>query len=150
MDYKNPKQVQEYRDPRDYKSEAVQDFLAKLAALESSSGQNMNHPEMKHGMHSGTSAVGEYGLMPVTAKDLDKQYNINELQDLDNAEVQERLKTDPELRQRIAETLASQLLNKVPSETAAHMWQFGHNKVPSDEQLEASPRVRKFRVLNEK
>ena len=143
-------QVEEYKDPRDYKSEAVQEFLKKIAELESDSGQNMNHREMKHGMHSGTSAVGEYGIMPVTARDLDKQYNINQLEDLDNAEVQERLKNDPELRQRIAETLASKLLNKVPSETAAHMWQFGHNKVPSEEKLEQSPRVRKFRVLNEK
>lgn len=146
----NYKQVQEYKDPRENRADAVQEFLKKIAALESSSGKNMNHPEMKSGMHSGTSAVGEYGLMPVTAKDLDKQYDINQLQDLDNTEVQERLKNDPELRQRIAETLASQLLNKVPQETAAHMWEYGHNKVPSKEKLEQSPRVRKFRVLNEK
>lgn len=139
----------EYKDPRDYKNDQVEKFLKKISMLESSGGKNTKHRVITdpESIHYGTSAVGEYGLMPVTAKDLDRKYHINELEDLDKFEVQERLKQDPELTKRIAETLASQLLLKAPQEKAAYLWEQGINKKPDENELNESKRVRRFRSL---
>lgn len=149
MDYQNLKPNQEYVDPRENKANALNEFLEKIAMLESSGGKNTQHKMITNpeSIHYGTSAVGEYGLMPVTAQDLDRKYNINELQGLSKEEAQKRLEEDSDLRDRIARSLASELLNKVPQETAAHMWKMGHNKVPSEEKLERSDRVKKFKAL---
>lgn len=145
-DYNKPPST--YVDPREHRALDVQDFLRNIGLLESSGGTNMNHPEVTHGLNAGTSAVGQYGLMPLTAQDIDRQSGNNQLQDMDTDEVSDKLKQDPDLNQRLSETLASKLLNKNPSETAAYKWENGQYSHPSDNQLENSDRVRKFRVLN--
>lgn len=151
MDYQDSKPIIEsnYLDPREYKASMVHEFLKKIAMLESSGGKDTAHKVVTdpNSMHYGTSAVGEYGLMPVTAQDLDRKFKINQLQGLTKEEVQKKLEEDKDLRDRIATTLASHLLNKVPQETAAHMWQMGHNKVPSEERLIKSERVKRFKAL---
>lgn len=151
MDYQDLKlnQDSEYVDPREYKAQALNEFLKKIAMLESSGGKNLKHKKITNpeSIHYGTSAVGEHGLMPVTAQDLDRKFQINELKGLTKEEVQQRLEQDPELRQKIAKGLAGELLNKVPQETAAHMWLMGHNKIPSEEKLQKSERVKKFKAL---
>ncbi len=99
-------------------------------------------------MHKGTAAVGDYGLMPLTAQDLDRQYSINELQGMSKEEVQKKLEQNPELQKRLAETLASKLLKNNPEEVAAHKWLHGQYSNPSSKELEKSERIRKFRVLS--
>lgn len=136
-----------YEDPREHKAKDVNDFLHKIAFLESSYGQNLNHPEVTRGPNSGTSAMGEYGIMPLTAQDLDKQYGINELQGLNIEDIPQKMEESPGLDHRIASTLASKLLNKNPSEVAAYKWEHGQNTKPSLEQLDNSQRVQRFRVL---
>jgi len=145
-DYNKPPST--YIDPREHKAQDVQDFLRKIGLLESSDGTNLNHPEVTSGLNAGTSAVGTYGLMPLTAQDIDRQSGNNQLQDMDTDEVSSKLQEDPDLNQRLSETLASKLLSKNPSETAAFKWEHGQNSKPSPDQLENSDRVRKFRVLN--
>jgi hypothetical protein len=135
-------------DVRDYKAQQVQDFLKKMGILESSGGTNLNHPEVTSGLNAGTSAVGTYGLMPLTAQDLDRQYRVNELQGMNSDEVSDKLKEEPELQERLASTLANKLLTKKTPEEAAYSWEHGQNSKPSPDQLENSDRVRKFRVLN--
>jgi len=44
--------------------------LTLIAALESNFGTILAHPEVKAGIHAGTSAVGVYGMMPATMRDL--------------------------------------------------------------------------------
>lgn len=44
-------------------------FFQIVAFLESSEGKLLNHKKIKYGIHQGTSAIGAYGLMPVTIKD---------------------------------------------------------------------------------
>jgi hypothetical protein len=105
---------------------------------------------MQSGMHKGTSAVGDYGLMPLTAQDIAKQSNISDLEQLDANEVQSKLKEDPELAKRLSETMASKLLNKNDEESAAYKWLHGQYSQPTQEELNASDRVRKFRVLGKK
>lgn len=137
-----------YMDVRDYKAQQVQDFLKKMGILESSGGINTNHPKVTHGLNAGTAAVGTYGLMPLTAQDLDRQYKVNELQGMNPDEVSDKLKEEPELQERLASTLANKLLTKKTPEEAAYSWENGQYSHPSDNQLENSDRVRKFRVLN--
>lgn len=136
-----------YEDPREYKAEQVREFLKKMSLIESSGGKNTDHPEVTTGVNAGTSAVGDYGIMPLTAQNLDKKYGINQLQDMNPDEVSDKLSDNPELQQRLAETFASKLLSQNPTETAAYKWQYGQNSHPDPEQIDQSDRIRKFRSL---
>lgn len=137
-----------YDDPRDHKAKKVSKFLEKMSAIESSSGKNTNHKTMEHGIHKGHTAVGNYGIMPNTALEIGRRHNMNELQDLTPEETEALLKEDAELAERIAATMASQLLNKTDEESANYMWQYGHNRKPDSAKVEESPRTKKFRVLS--
>lgn len=50
-------------------------YLKKLAFLESSYGKLNRHRTVVRGIHSGTSAIGFWGIMPLTAKDLILRYS---------------------------------------------------------------------------
>ena len=136
-----------YEDPRDHAAQQVQDFLKKIGILESSGGTNLNHPEVTTGINAGTSAVGKYGLMPLTAQDLDRQYKINALQGMSKDEVSSKLKEDPSLQERLAASLANKLLTKKTPEEAAYSWEQGQYSQPSQDDLDNSERVRRFKVL---
>lgn len=49
-------------------------YLKTLAFLESSSGKLLNHRKISRGSHKGTSAVGFWGMMPLTIKDMVIRY----------------------------------------------------------------------------
>jgi hypothetical protein len=144
MDYIPPSQ---YIDPREHKAQDVQDFLNKIAFLESSSGQNTNHPVMQSGPHIGTHAVGNYGLMPLTAQDIDRSSGINQLQDMDKWDAQNKLEANPDLQRRLVETMASNLLQKNPSDVAAYKWEQGQYSHPTPDDLGNSQRIKRFRAL---
>lgn len=137
-----------YEDPRDKKSKQVSEFLKKMSEIESSGGRNINHKQMVSGIHKGTAAVGDYGIMPNTALEIGKRHGMEELQGLSPEQAQDLLSKDPELAERIAETMASKLLNKTDEETANYMWQYGHNKEPNPIKVNKADRTRKFRVLS--
>jgi acetate kinase len=137
-----------YDDPRDYKAKQVSEFLKKMSAIESSSGTDTDHRQIKEGIHKGTAAVGDYGIMPNTALEMGNRYNIPELQGLNPEEAQALLSQNPELAERVAASMASGLLDKTDEETANYMWQYGHNKIPEQEKVKKSPRTRKFKILN--
>ena len=144
MDYqdKPPAIVENYEDPRAYKAAMLKKFLEKISQIESAGGRNLAHKEMDHGMHKGTAAVGNYGLMPLTAKD-----QTDELSGLSPEQVQAKLAEEPELAQRLSETLASKLLNKNTEEQSAYKWLNGQYSKPSPEELKKSSYVRKFKSL---
>jgi len=142
-----------YDDPRDYRKKRVQDFLKKMSQIESSGGKNLNHPIIKDpdSIHVGTKAVGEYGIMPLTAQEMDKRFKTNKLKGMNKFEVQEYLEQNPELAEQLSESMASRLVDEHgEGEDANYMWQHGHNKAPSKEKVEKADRTRKFRVLNKK
>lgn len=140
-----------YDDPRDHKGKQVAKFLEKMSMIESSGGKNLNHNRMPAGIHKDTAAIGEYGLMPQTAMEISNRAGgIPELEGMDKHQVEEYLKLNPEVAERLAQTMASRLLQKNDSESANYMWEMGHNRKPSKEKVEAHPRTRKFRVLSGK
>lgn len=151
----NKEQAQEeYVDPRDHRKQQVQEFLKKMSAIESSSGTDLAHKRITNpkSVHYGTAAVGEYGLMPLTAQEMDKRFGVNELQKMDKFEAEKKLNENPELAERLAKSMAARLTNQHgEGELANYMWQYGHNSPPEDlKSVQKVERTKKFRVLNQK
>tara|TARA_R110000868_G_scaffold70612_1_gene207291 strand:- start:714 stop:1205 length:492 start_codon:yes stop_codon:yes gene_type:complete len=150
---KEPAQ-EEYADPRDHRKQQVQEFLKKMSAIESSSGQDLAHKRITNpkSVHYGTAAVGEYGLMPLTAQEMDKRFGVDELKGMDKFEAEKKLNENPELAEQLAKSMAARLTNQHgEGELANYMWQYGHNSPPEDPNvIKKSDRTKKFRVLNKK
>lgn len=130
-------------------------FLKDMSMIESSGGINTNHPEIKHGIHAGSSAVGEYGLMPNTVDEMIKRYKVlpEEYEGLSTEELRDKLTPDKE--KEIATALAKHILNRQKGdlERSAYSWQYGHNLKPKDipdEVLIGNDRVEKFKALRNK
>lgn len=129
------------------------DFLRKIAFLESSSNQNTNHAEIKSGMHKGDSALGQYGLMPNTIREMAvRNKDLAPLKSMNSDEIREALASNPHLEDKIANTMESLLRDRTKGDEVkmAHMWQFGHNLDPNrldDKLLSQSERARRFKAL---
>lgn len=130
-------------------------FLSRISQIESSGGKDLNHQEIQNGMHAGTSAIGQYGLMPVTVQDLAKKASnaqVRELTRLPASEVQKRIVASPDIEHELARKLAERVLSKNhgDQEMAAYAWNQGQSLSP--EQIQArkyqdSNYVQKFRKL---
>jgi len=118
-------------------------FKKIISQLESSGNKFTNHKEMKTGMHKGSRAIGQYGLMPVTIQDAAKMRIKNGTADeldlqIANMSIDEVKKTVPKLVQndspeyeKYADTLAAHVLNKYDDpEAAAFAWNQGHYTNP--------------------
>lgn len=138
----------------------IKDFLNKIMQIESSGGTNFNHRTIASGMHEGDQAIGRYGLMPNTIREIINRRRLRgtstpELQDLDQLDHQalkERIEANPDLEQELAEQLAQHVTQKQmgDEDRAAFAWQNGHNLTPdriSNEQLQQSPYVQKYEKL---
>lgn len=115
-------------------------FKKLLSFLESSNGTNTDHPEMTTGMHEGTKAMGEYGVMPITAQEVAKS-RINKgegseldkiVQQADPRSVEEILQSNPEKYEQYVNSLSDKMLNKSQGnpEEAAMRWFAGPNSSP--------------------
>lgn len=51
-------------------------ILRTIAAVESNGGNNLKHPIMENGLNIGQSAMGSYGLMPITVREVIKKNTI--------------------------------------------------------------------------
>lgn len=110
----------------------VYDFLKIIAVLESSSGQNLKHSFVDRGIHAGFSAVGRFGLMPLTSYDVFKELTANNefdfLKKYSFLEFYPLFKENNKLQTYIACMLASKLLKKYNNVAmSAFAWRHGHN-----------------------
>lgn len=134
----------------------LKEFLDHIAQIESNKGQNTNHPVIQHGMHRGMHAIGQYGLMPLTAQELAKNSqdpNIALLAHSSPDQLTQQLQQHPEIQQKLAEQLAQQVLQRQHGDPlrAAYAWNQGHNLSPDQipqEKLDASPYVQKYQKLD--
>jgi len=105
-----------------------------LKYMESSNGQNIDHSTMNKGMHKGTSAMGEYGLMPRTAQDIVKNSNEPLDQIVKNAhpsQVEEILKGNPQAYERYVDKYLDKVTKKTADPVeAAVKWHNGPNMKP--------------------
>lgn len=117
----------------------VKSFLGHISQIESRGGEDTSHPEMKYGIHKGTSAIGRYGLMPNTVSEVLNRMRINGaltpelegLRGLAPEDMRKALETNPALEDQIAESLAGRVLDRQgDDEKAAYSWNQGHNLTP--------------------
>ena len=100
---------------------------------ESSGGKNTNHKEMKAGMHAGDAAVGQYGLMPNTIKEManrmDKNHPMKQYAKMDNDAISKSIKQNPDHENQIANFMANHLYDKFGGDEnkMAYSWFQGHN-----------------------
>jgi hypothetical protein len=138
----------------------IDDFLRIISQIESTGGQNLDHPEIKHGIQAGSQAMGRYGLMPNTVKELtnraerqgsasDEMRSFASIED--PQEMKAALEANQPLETQYAEQLAKKVLMQFPDEEqAAYSWNQGHNLRPEAVQKRGSknhPYVQKFRKL---
>lgn len=146
----------EFYMPQDDSTNKIAQFLARISQIESSGGLNTVHPELTSGIHSGEHAFGKYGLMPNTIREMAKRSQAKELQPLLTIPTEQlygEMSQHPEYEDKIAQTLAQHVLNREGDEDkAAYAWNMGHN-LPveriTDEKLNSSPYVQKFRLLKQ-
>lgn len=123
----------------DEKKLKIKSFLKNISQVESSGGKNYNHDLIQKGIHTGHKAIGRYGLMPNTVKEVlvrMKQKgtltpDLQKLNDLDPVTLKDTLEKNPDLEDQIAETLADRVLDRQQDEEkAAYSWHQGHNLSP--------------------
>lgn len=129
------------------KARQINIFRDLISENESSGGRNMNHPEVKEGIHAGDKALGKYGLMPNTVNELLNKYkSLNRLNDAGK-----NLRDMPgsDLEEAMSRKLAEELLDKHGYDMgkAAYAWRHGHNIKPKDmdsKPLDTDPYVQKL------
>jgi hypothetical protein len=111
----------------------INDFLKTISMNESSGGKNLNHKQMKSGMHRGDSAVGQYGLMPNTIKEManrmGKDNPMSMYGKMDNQAISDSIKKNPEHENEIAKFMANHLHDKFGGDEnkMSYSWFQGHN-----------------------
>jgi len=139
----------------------VNSFLNKIMQNESSGGTNFNHRQIASGHQEGQTAIGRYGLLPNTVREIN-QSNINqgkldpemiEVSQLPDSSLKQHLEANPDIEQKFAQSMAQHLQQKYPGdeERMAYAWNNGHRiEAPiTDKQLDDSNYVNKFRRVNE-
>jgi hypothetical protein len=138
----------------------VNSFLNKIAQIESSGGRDFNHREIASGMHTGDRAIGRYGLMPNTIQEINRRETLMGKLDpemasaasLPHDQMKQYLEANPDVEQRFAQAYGQHLREKFPGdeEKMAFGWTMGPNRPePSNNQLDKSDYVNKFRRVNE-
>ena len=135
-----------------------QELLRKIAFLESSEGQNLDHDQIRSpdSIHFGDTAVGKYGLMPNTIDQITKiaprmnnaSPELRQVGELPPEEQAEIIKSSPDLEEESALNLL-RMIKRAPvtDEQAAYMWQYGHNKVPEPNKIQNNERTIRFKAL---
>lgn len=146
------------------------DFLNAIQGVESNFGQNTNHQPLKNGLQAGTAAIGNYGLMPNTIKDvvgkignpgtrlgkyLTNQADYSDIKnavDVPDDELKNTVESNPVLQNQLARLLAKDvaLKNNNDPQRMSYSWNMGSNvnpnKVP-DIQVRNNEYVQKFNKI---
>lgn len=135
--------------------EEYKSILPSIKQLESTGGKFTNHRMMQSGIQKGTKGIGDTGLMPNTIKEFSQSdEDLKPLIDLDQDELEEKLKSNPELAEKLNKMMEDKLIRNMQGDKdrMAYGWQYGHNLKYNDvtpEMLDKSPRIQKFRKLQE-
>lgn len=142
LDMMNPHRVQ--RD----------NFLNTISQIESSGGQNTDHPVVQGGIQNGQQAMGNYGLMPNTVQELNNRARLSNTLTPQMAAAQRNpamVQQDPNMQKQYANQLADYVLNKFQDPNmAAYAWNKGHNLTPQEikeRDYMSDPYVQKFHKI---
>lgn len=133
----------------------IEDFLSKIAQLESSGGKNTEHKKSTYGVQKGDTAIGTYGLMPKTIDEIANRTQDPELLKLKAMSEDEKrayMAQNPEVEKQAAHALATFVLDKQggDEQKAAYSWLYGHNMSPEKiekRNYQKEPYVEKFNKL---
>jgi len=126
-------------------------FLKLIKQLESSGGRNTAHRTIASGIHAGDTAVGEAGLMPLTAQEMANRrikqgtgdVNDDLVVNSPTNMVESMLQGNDDLRSRYVNDTADKVLKNAQGdpELAATGWLYGHNlpKQQLQEKLDSDP-----------
>jgi len=121
-------------DVGSYRDQKVGSFLNAISMNESSGGRNLNHRQMKGGIHDGDSAVGKYGLMPNTIKEtvgrMGKENPLyRQYRNMDNSQIGESMANNPDHEKEVATHLANRLQDKFGGDESkmSYSWNQGSN-----------------------
>lgn len=153
-------QIEEAR--REEEKEKLDRFLKIIGMIESSGGKYFGHSPMTTGIQAGTTAIGTYGLMPRTIREVARRrgeaLTPEELavSRLGPAEMKAKMEAEPGLgsERAYAEQLANYVLEKQQGdpEKAAYAWFKGHNLPPKEVEkrgYEEHPYVQKYKKFRE-
>jgi hypothetical protein len=127
-------QPKKQASPESFRGKQIRNFLHAISLNESSGGKNTNHKTMEHGIHSGDAAIGKYGLMPNTIKEMTARMGRNNpmyrYSKMSSEEISNRIKKYPEHEEKIANYMANHLFDKHSGygPKMAYDWNQGHNR----------------------
>lgn len=152
-------------------------FLNRVQQLESSGGIDLSHDTIKEGLQKGQTALGEFGLLPNTVRELaarlrrrDPKLQLDpnfqgdpeiqqwehpsEADSTTDADLSAAYSDSPDLQRRTARYLGRLLESNAQGdpEKMAYGYKMGHNQDlvnVSPEVLQASPYVTKFKALQD-
>lgn len=109
----------------------IKNFRKLMSKMESENNTNVNHSPTPNG-----TAIGEYGLMPPTIRDIASKGTtaVDNIVAKSNDEmIKILLKENPQLADMYMEKLATPILNKVQDnpDLAATAWLYGQNLSPA-------------------
>ena len=124
--------------PQSFRDKKISNFLKATSAVESSGGRDTNHQRFgaDHPMHPNDAAIGEYGFMPNTVKEMAGRMGsdspIRRYRNMDNQEIEEKLGANPDHQNEIAGFLANRLHDRFGGDESkmAFSWNQGHNLTP--------------------
>lgn len=148
----------------DFGTNPMDRFLWTIMQVESSGGRNTAHKMVQHGMHAGEAAMGRWGLMPNTVREMVKRAQrsnksnpaLDMVASLDGPKMADYIKKNPQVELSIARSLAQHVMRRqgYNRHKAAYAWTMGHNlfsgEVPTED-LANHPYVKmfdKFHKLN--
>ena len=120
-------------DKYDQQGQNIDNFLDTISMNESSGGIDTDHEQMKHGIHAGDSAIGKYGLMPNTIKEMavrmGSDHPMAQYAKMDSKSISESIKKNPDHEQQIAKFMANHLHDRFGGDESkmAYAWNQGHN-----------------------
>lgn len=158
----HPTPVQEQAKKDDFGTHPSDRFLWNISQIESSGGNNVNHKPIASGKFKGTRAIGKWGLLQPTIKELvgrmhasgkaDPEYD--KLVGMSHDTLQEHFKQNPQIELNLARQLAQHVMQRQHGNMnrAAYAWLHGHNLHPADinrEKLGASSYVNKYNAIDQ-
>src|SRR5271165_423835 len=113
-------------------NDQIKNFLGTIRQIESSGGRDTDHPKIQTGIQAGTTAYGQYGLLPYTVQEIanrnvmrgDLDPDMQALKNMPTENVNDFLSQNPDVEEGIATDLADRVLTNQGGneEKAAYSW----------------------------
>lgn len=113
--------------------------LAAIRKVESNDGQNTNHVVVTFGLNKNDRAYGQYGLMPITIKDIVRMYpktfkKHTVLLTMDSKDVHKYMKKHKNLEHQLASVYYDFIVKRVGQKLSvvSYAWFMGPNRAMKD------------------